>query len=147
MATFQQTLARGVRIAGALVISVFASGFLSAAQAQGPDVNTVRRIQTVDGVGEIEVRSNREFPIRDQVVVLRIGDKEFLRSKTPENGSLKTLIFMLTPAEFDALSDGAPMTVKYGRDKDSGGPQAEAALVLRGLKWNFGQLNKALHQK
>jgi hypothetical protein len=147
MATFQLELARGGRVAGALVICLLAFGLLAAAQAPRPDVNTVKRIQTVDGVVEIEIQSNREFPIRDQVVVLRIGDKEFLRSKTPENGSLKTLIFMLTPAQFDSLVDGAQMTVKYGRDRNGEGPQVEAAQVARGLRWDFGKLNKALHQQ
>ena len=145
MATIQHTLIRGGRLAGAIAICFLIAGLLAAAQA--PAVNTVKRIQTVDGVVEIEVHSTREFPVRDQVVVLRIGDKEFLRSKTPENGSLNTLIFMLTPAQFDALSDGAAMTVKYGRDRDGEGPQVEAAQAARGLRWDFGKLNKALHQQ
>ena len=146
MATFQHTLIRGGRLAGAIAICLSISGLLAAAQPHA--VNTIKRIQTVDGVVEIEVHSSREFPIRDQVVVLRIGDKEFLRSKTPENGSLNTLIFMLTPTQFAALTDGAAMTVKYGRDKDGdAGPQIEAAQSARGLRWDFGKLNKALHQQ
>ena len=145
MAKLQYALDRGGRVAGAIVVCLLISGLLAAAQA--PPVNTVKRIQTVDGVVEIEVHSNREFPIRDQVVVLRVGEKEFLRSKTPEDGSLKTLIFMLTPAQFDALQDGAPMTVKYGRGEDAQGPQVEAAAAARGLRWDFGKLNKAIHQQ
>lgn len=145
MPTIQHTLIRGGHLAGAIAICLLISGLLAAAQA--PAVNTIKRIQTVDGVVEIEVHSTRDFPIRDQVVVLRVGDKEFLRSKTPENGSLNTLIFMLTPAQFDALTDGAAMTVKYGRDRDGEGPQVEVAQTARGLRWDFGKLNKALHQQ
>jgi hypothetical protein len=144
MATLH-TLARGVRVAGATVLCLLISGVLAFAQA--PAVNTVKRIQNVDGFVEIEIHSTREFPIRDQVVVLRVGDKEFLRSKTPANGSLNTLIFMLTPAQFDALADGAAMTVKYGRGQDAEGPQVEAASAARGLRWDFGKLNKAIHQQ
>jgi hypothetical protein len=146
MATFCQAFSRGGRTAGTLMICLFAFGVLAAAQGRGADVNTVKRIQTVDGVVEIEIQSNREFPIRDQVVVLRIGDKEFQRSRTPENGSLKTLIFMLTPAQFDALVDDAQMTVKYGRHGADEGPDAAVA-AARGLRWNFGKLNKAMHQQ
>lgn len=144
MATFQCTLIRGGRLAGVIAICFLISGLLTAAQA--PAMNTVKRIQTVDGIVEIEVHSTRQFPVRDQVVVLRVGDREFLRSKTPENGSLNTLIFMLTPAQFTALSDGAAMTVKYGRDNGQSGG-VEIAAAARGLKWDFGKLNKALHQQ
>jgi hypothetical protein len=146
MAILSQAFASGGRTAGALMIYLLALGVLAVAQTPAPDVNTVKRIQTVDGVVEIEVQSNREFPIRDEVVVLRIGDKEFQRSRTPENGSLKTLIFMLTPAQFDSLVDGAQMTVKYGRHSADDGPEAAAA-AARGLRWNFGKLNKAVHQQ
>jgi hypothetical protein len=145
MVTFQHALARGVRISAA-VFTLLVSGLLAAAQAQGPDVNTVKRIQTAGDVVEIEVHSNREFPIRNQVVVLRIGTQEFFRSKSPEDGSLKTLIFMLSPDQFAALPDGAAMTVKYGREKDGAG-DLEIASAARGLKWDFGKLNKAIHQQ
>jgi hypothetical protein len=147
MITPQQLFASGGRIAAALVLSLLGFALLAAAQAPAADVNTVKRIQTVNGVVEIEVHSTREFPIRNQVIVLRIGDREFLRSKTPENGTLKTLIFMLTPEQFGALADGATMTVKFGRDRDGENPQIEAAAVARGLRWDFGKLNKAIHQQ
>jgi hypothetical protein len=146
MTMFHDALNGGVRVT-ATISTLLVFVWLTALQAQTARVNTVKRIQTVNGIVEIEVHSTREFPVRDQVVVLRIGDKEFLQSKSPEDGSLTTLIFLLTPAQFEALPDGATMTVKYGREKDGGGPQAEAALDARGLKWNFGQLNKALHQR
>jgi hypothetical protein len=144
MAPFQLSR-RGRSLVAALVIYLLNYGLLAAAQAPTPDVNTVRRIQTVDGVVEIEVRSNREFPIRDEVVVLRIGEQEFKRSRSPEDGSLKTLIFMLTPDEFDSLVDRVQMTVKYGLHKE--GEDAEMPATPHRPRWNFGRLNKALHQR
>jgi hypothetical protein len=146
MATFQQTLNHSGRIVGALAVCLLTFGLIAAAQAPRGDVNNVKRIQTVDGVVEIEVHSNRAFPILDQVIVLRIGDQEFLRSRSPENGDMKTLIFMLTPRQFDSLVDGAQMTVKFGRRSADEGVEAAAA-AARGLRWNFGKLNKAIHQQ
>jgi hypothetical protein len=146
MAILQQVTSRGGRSTlGALAICLCVFGLIAAAQAPTPDVNTVRRIQTVEGVVEIEVRSNREFPIRDEVVVLRIGQQEFKRSRSPEDGSLKTLIFMLAPDEFDSLVDGAQMTVKYGVHKEGEDPEMPAS--PHRPRWNFGRLNKALHQR
>jgi len=130
---------------GALLTCFLLSGFVAAAQAPTPDVNTVKRIQTVNGFVEIEVQSSREFPVRDEVVVLRIGEKEFQRSRSPENGSLKTLIFMIDPEEFASLADGETMTVKYGRSH--GEEAAVAAASPRSPRWDFGKLNKALHRQ
>jgi hypothetical protein len=131
---------------GALLPCLLLSGVMAAAQAPQADVNTVKSIRTVNGVVEVELHSSREFPIRDEVVVLKIGSHEFQRSRSPQDGSLKTLIFMLTPEEFDALVDGEQMTVKYGRQSPDEGIQAAAA-AARGLRWNFGKLNKSMHQQ
>jgi hypothetical protein len=131
---------------GALLTCLLLSGVMAAAQAPQADVNTVKSIRTVNGVVEVELHSSREFPIRDEVVVLRIGKKEFLRSRSPEDGSLKTLIFMIDPDQFDSLADGEEMTVTYGRSKGEAGEVGASAASAHRPRWNFGKLNKSLHR-
>ena len=79
---------------------------------------------------EIEVYSDRAFPVRDEIAVLRIGSHEFLLSRVPANGDLHTLTFTLSPEEFSATTDGDPVVVQYGR-----GDQPD--------RWNLGPLRKA----
>ena len=113
------------------------------AAAQEPEVNVVKSVRAVNSTIEIELESSKEFPVRNEVVVLRIGNKEFMKSKTPKGGSLKKLIFILTADEFDQLADGDPMIVTYGRQTD------DDITGLSGRRhheprWDFGKLNKAL---
>ena len=110
------------------------------------DVNVVKSIRTVVAAAgstsaptiEVELNSSREFPIRDEVVILRIGTRDIFRSRTPSDGSLNTLIFMLTADEFAQIADGADMSVRYGKDLRGG------RAAVRNPRWNFGKLNKAL---
>jgi hypothetical protein len=116
-----------------------------AAQQTGPDINVVKSIRsvTVDAVRmvEIELQSSRPFPVRDQIVILRIGKTDVQRSRPPTDGSLNTLIFILTPAAFAQLVDGDAMSVRYGLEHSDdpvtqpGGSNA---------RWDFGSLNKAM---
>jgi len=80
---------------------------------------------------EIEVFSKDYFPVRNQPVVLRIGARQFLRSRDPL-GTLHTLIFTLTAEEFSQVADCEEVTVQYGL----GGPSRE--------HWNCGRLNKGM---
>lgn len=127
---------------GALLACLVLSAAVASAQGGKPDVNTVKSVRAVDGAIEIELHSSREFPVRDEVVVLRIGTKEFLRSRSPADGSLNTLIFIVSTEDFDALADGEPLVVKYGRSKDG----TDAPERDHGPRWNFGRLNKALRR-
>lgn len=101
--------------------------------------NVVRSIREVVSAAtgtpevEFELYSPTPFPIRDQVIVLRIGRTDVLKSRSPEDGSLNTLIFSMPADVFEQLADGAEMTVQFGRTP-----------AARGPRWNFGQLNKAL---
>jgi hypothetical protein len=132
----------------ALLLVLFLSSFalvgFAAQQGAPPDMNVVKSIRaaTVNGAAivEIELQSSREFPVRDQIVVLRIGTRDFMRSRSPADGSLKTLIFMLPPEDFGQLADGASMSVRYGMEY-SDEPAAQSADNAR---WQFGQLNKSL---
>lgn len=83
---------------------------------------------------EIEVSSRQEFPVRNELTVLRIGGKDFKLSQYPLNGDTGTLIFTLTSQEFAQLSNGDPVTVQYGSDASN-------------EFWNLGQLDKSLLDK
>jgi hypothetical protein len=120
---------------------------LSAAQAGGakPEVNVVRSIKARPATGgqapagatvvEIELQSSLEFPVRDEIVILRIGSADFRISRSPDDGRLDTLFFVLSQDDFDQLPDGASMEVRYGTT-DAGGH-----------RWRFGKLNKSLLQR
>ena len=123
---------------GLLLACLIASPALMDAQ----DTNTVKSVRTVNSTVEIELESSKEFPIRNEVVVLRIGKTEISRSKSPKSGSLKTLIFMLTPAEFEQLKDGDQMIVTYGRDNDE--VTAMSGRSAHDPRWDFGKFSKAL---
>jgi hypothetical protein len=124
-------------------IGVFLICLVSSVIGVAQEVNVVKSVKSVDSTVEIELHSSKAFPIRDEVVVLRIGNKEFYRSKHPENGSLNTLIFMLSAKEFAALADGQAMTVKFGRGDDQAG-EMQAARQRGEPRWDFGKLDKRL---
>jgi hypothetical protein len=116
-----------------LSLSVFANAQTITA---GNVVKGIREVvSAATGTPEIEFElySPTPFPIRDQIIVLRIGRIDVLKSRSPEDGSLNTLIFSLPTDQFEQLADGAEMTVQFGRTP-----------AARGPRWNFGQLNKAL---
>jgi hypothetical protein len=85
---------------------------------------------------EIELYSSEEFPARNQVVVMSIGKTDFILSRYPEDGSTNTLIFTLTPDEFDSVSTGDPVAVRYGRELETSYDQRE-----------FGTLDKSIIKK
>ncbi len=96
--------------------------------------NAIQSIRTVQGTVEIELTSATEFPVRDELVRLRIGAQEFTRSRPPRDGRLNALIFTLTAEQFDKLADGDEVIVQYGRDGAS-------------QRWRFGKLDKRLKDK
>jgi hypothetical protein len=115
------------------------------------EVNTIRSIKTVAVAAaransrtqpeiEIELNSTREFPVRNQIVVLRIGDEEFTRSRSPEDGSLNTLIFILPADQFTKAANGDPVAVYYGRDDPNERDDQKD-------RWEFGRLDKSLLDK
>ena len=110
------------------------SGLACTAFGLAAEQNVIQRIQTVGAGIEIELSSARQFPVRAQMVVLRIGEHEFVRSRYPADGRLNTLIFTLTPAEFATLSNGDPVRVQYGRGR----------AVSPNWQWECGTLDKSL---
>jgi hypothetical protein len=125
---------------------------LATLAAQDPPIeNVVRSIRpAAPSVGqaaaaeiELELYSSREFPVLNQVVVLRIGTRDFLKSRTPDDGSLHTLIFSVPADVFDSLPDGAALAVRFGK-ADPGGPPDVAPARANRLRWDFGSLDKSL---
>ena len=74
---------------------------------------------------EIEVASTRPFPVGGALPELRIGSDRFSLSRFAEN-TTDRLIFTLNADEFNALTDGAEVTIRVG-----GAPV-----------WIFGPLSK-----
>ena len=62
---------------------------------------------------EIQVFSWDAFPVRDELLVLEIGDRHFFLSSY-RNGDLNTLVFTLTLDEFESVTSGDPVLVQYG---------------------------------
>ncbi len=95
----------------------------------------MRRVESSDALGgqpgvEIQLFSDTEFPVREEVMVLQIGTRQFFLSSYP-NDDLNTVVFTLTEEEFAAVSDGDPVIVQYGL-----APSDEV--------WQFGNLDKTI---
>ncbi|TXH67121.1 MAG: hypothetical protein E6Q83_18525 [Thiothrix sp.] len=62
---------------------------------------------------EIELASNRAFPVGGALPILTIGNKSFKLSRYP-NGDLHRLVFTLEEAEYAATQQGDELTVHIG---------------------------------
>jgi hypothetical protein len=121
------------------LVAVLALPCLAAAQ----DVNKVKAIRALDNTVEIELESSKPFEMRDDITVLRIGKKEFLRSKTPKDGSLNRIVFLLSADEFAQLADGERMAVSYKSHNAAGEVSATGLPRRAGPSWDFGTLDKS----
>jgi len=83
---------------------------------------------------EIELTSENPFPVRNALVLLRIGDEYFSPGTYP-TGDLHTLVFTLTREEFDRLRSGVGVALGYGTK--TGFYEGEP-------RWNGGPLDKSL---
>ena len=77
---------------------------------------------------EIEIASLEIFPVRDAMLTLRIGAKDFTLSRYADS-DLHRVVFSLTDAEFAGVSSGDSVMVQYG-------PKPAGAV------WDCGKLNK-----
>ena len=128
----QARAARGRVPSLALVALACLLFFAPAAAAQGN--HTIRSITTVGQTVEITVHSTIQFDVRDELVVLMIGDQEFTTSRSPEDGNLNELIFVLTLDEWNQVATGDRVSVQFGEDDT---PDHR----------NFGRLDKSLLNK
>lgn len=94
-------------------------------------VSSAATLRTQSSGIEIEVASNQPFPVRNELPVLRIGKREIMLSRYPDNGDLKRLIFTLPEEEFAQVSSGEEVSVQYGRGESA-------------QRWNFGRMNKSM---
>jgi hypothetical protein len=79
---------------------------------------SIRSVDSSDVLGgqpgtEIQVFSDDELPVRNQLLVLCIGGRQFFLSTYP-NGDLNTVLFTLTLDEFASVASGDPVVVQYG---------------------------------
>ena len=112
-------------------VALFLALAVAGVHAASQPINTIKSLRTVPGGVELELHSTREFPVRDEIVILRVGRIECdTCSRSPDDGSLETLIFSLTAAQFAETRSGDVITVRYGRESTD--------------LWNFGPLDKSL---
>jgi hypothetical protein len=95
---------------------------------------SIRRVESSDVLAgqpgiEIQLFSDDEFPVRDEIMALQIGARQFFLSGYPD-GDLHTVVFTLTAKEFAVLSRGDPVIVQYG-------------IALSDEVWQFGSLDEA----
>lgn len=58
------------------------------------------------------------FPIRDELIVMRVGAQTFPLSATP-TGDPHTMTFSVTSGEWDAMANGDPISVQFGMGADT----------------------------
>lgn len=79
----------------------------------------------------ITVTSTDDFPMTDSIVTLNIGGKEFTSSAYGPGGAMNTLVFSLTLAQFQSLSNGEKIALYYGQDN----------ATIPAAQWSFGTLD------
>jgi len=117
------------------------------AQSDVNAIESIRTAKTATATGavdmiEITVSSSRDFRVGALPNVLRLGNREYAISRSPNTGSdagtLKKLIFSVPADEFrseQTIPNGASVIVQYGTG-DGGGDRRD-----------FGALNKNLLDK
>jgi RNA polymerase sigma-70 factor (ECF subfamily) len=90
--------------------------------------NTVKIRNAADGKVDIELTSDRAFPVVGAFPVLHIGTEKSQMSRYGDGGQTTTLIFTMSAAEFARTKNGDRIRVKY--EPDSQG------------HWDFGKLDK-----
>src|SRR6266566_5126847 len=84
---------------------------------------------------QIEMRTERGFPIRNAALQLQIG-KRFFQNELGGDPSGRTLTLSLTPTAFGELKDGVEVIAFFITPDRSGASAKEL--------WYFGRLNKSL---
>ncbi len=103
---------------------------------EGNSIVGVRSILRIAGsvrrpMIEIEMRTNRPFPVRNAVLQVQIGKQVFMAG-----GAGATAGVFLTPETFASLKNGAEVIAFYNTPDRSGASGREI--------WHFGRLNKSM---
>ncbi len=120
---FTKTLAGPGGLAGTVDAPLRPSAAIAA--PHGPDANSILAIRQSSAGVEIELASSRLFPIGDALPVLTIGDRSYRLSRFPK-GKSDRIVFLLKPAEYAAVPEGAKVTLRIGG----------------AAPWTFGTLRK-----
>jgi hypothetical protein len=134
MTSLKQTIRKSERTYLYILISSLFLVFVPVI-GNGEDGNLIKAIRTTPSGIEIELCSIKPFPVRAQLAVLRIGSKEFARSRYSTDGNLNTLIFTLRTDEFAQLNTGDQVIVQYGYGE------------LSSNRRDFGPLDKSMLDK
>lgn len=94
----------------ALLITL--SGSAAMAQARKNSIVALRTASSGSNI-EIVITSDEAF-LRSEVPVLRIGKQEIIISGPPEDGSLYTRVFYLSPEQFRTAKSGDRVIFQYG---------------------------------
>lgn len=116
-------------------IEVRNDAYLSGVQRVAAPGKTSAQRASIEGY-ELVVRTRETFPVRNELAVLRVGDRVFDLSRYPDSGETSTLLFRVSPSDFAALPDGADVSLSYGT------PEQGQGFTIYAL----GRLNKALIQ-
>jgi hypothetical protein len=63
---------------------------------------------------DITLAAHQPIPVRDSLLMLRIGNRQFMLSRFAANGNTSQVIFSLTKEEYDALPEGADVELVNG---------------------------------
>ena len=88
-------------------------------RTEGPERCTIGRITTTaSGQLDLELRG-MEFPVRNELPMLRIGRIASRLSRPPDSGDTQHLIFTFESAELAAVPEGAEVHLSYGDAEDA----------------------------
>jgi len=111
------------------------------AAGRDDDSNRQVRLTATDEWIEFEFWSSEPFPVRALFPVVRIGTRDFSRSRYGDDGRLNTLIFFIPREEFDLLNPDDLVWVYYG---GAGSPPPSDFVPDVSDPWSFGSFNKRL---
>jgi len=104
----------------------------------GNQVVSIREVVRLIGAGrvpvvQIELKTERPFPIKDVPLQLRIGKRVFVDELSGDHTGRK-LTLSLTPEMFAELHDGDEIVASFGKGGEQGSSDQDV--------WNFGKLDK-----
>ena len=80
---------------------------------------TITSADKVGDIIELTVNNSNDFSVGALPYVLKIGDSVFKKSRSPSNGDLNTLIFLIPSDTFDQLKEDDLVNLGYGDVEDN----------------------------
>ena len=91
---------------------------LALSQQSFAELTIISAAETNDTI-ELTVRNTDNFTVGALPYVLKIGDARFSRSRSPSDGALDTLIFLIPRDTFNQINEGDLVALGYGGIDDS----------------------------